>query len=121
MELTLDRGNGIHLRNYQPGKIETEQAAYSTSIIITGQHVQSWRPTTWSELTEDDILHLIQFKPKIVLVGTGAHLKFTSPALFRGLIEKNIGYEIMDTAAACRTYNVLMTENRAVVAGLLVN
>jgi uncharacterized protein len=121
MELSLDRGNGVHIRNYQPGKIETEQGSYTNSIIITGQHIEIWRPTCWAELTEGDVVQLIQCNPKIVLIGTGAHLQFTSPALFQRLIEKNIGYEIMDTAAACRTYNVLMTENRAVVAGLLVN
>lgn len=120
MELNLDLGNGLHIRSYQPGQIITEEATYSTSIIISNQSVEIWRPMTWNDLTEEDVLQLVKFNPKVVLFGTGPQLHLTPPTLFRCLIEKQIGYEVMDTAAACRTYNVLMTENRAVVAGLVV-
>jgi len=120
MELNLDKGDGIHIRSYQPGCIETDEATYASSIIITGKQVIPWRPATLNELTEADLFQLLEFNPKIVLLGTGKILEFPPVALWRSLIEKNIGYEVMDTAAACRTYNVLMTENRAVVAGLIV-
>lgn len=121
MELNLDKGDGIHIRSYQAGCIETDEATYSSSIIMTPKQVTPWRPATLNDLTEEDLLQLLEFKPKVVLLGTGQTLQFPPLALWRCFIEKNIGYEVMDTAAACRTYNVLMTENRAVVAGLLIN
>ena len=121
MEFNLDKGNGIAIRSYQPGRIETDEATYESSIIITAKQVTLWRPATLSELTEEDLLQLLEFNPKVILLGTGQVLSFPPVALWRKLIEGNIGYEVMDTAAACRTYNVLMAENRAVVAGLLIN
>jgi uncharacterized protein len=119
MELTPDKGDGLHIRSYHAGQIETDEAVYSTSIIITPQQITIWRPETLSDLTEEDLISLLAFKPKIVLLGTGTLLKFPPVTLWRRFIEKNIGYEVIDTAAACRTYNVLMAENRAVVAGLI--
>lgn len=119
MELNLDKGDGIHIRSYQPGRIETDEATYSSSIIMTPQKVTLWRPATFADLTEEDMLQLLEFNPKVVLLGTGQTLEFPPVKLWRCFIEKNIGYEVMNTAAACRTYNVLMTENRAVVAGLI--
>lgn len=121
MELTPDKGDGLHIRSYQNGQIETDEQTYSTSIIITPHAVELWRPKNVDALTEEDLLQLIAFNPRIILIGTGAVLKFPPTALFRLLIERQIGYEIMDTPAACRTYNVLMTENRLVVAGLLLD
>jgi uncharacterized protein len=121
MELTPDKGDGLHIRAYHNGQIETDKQTYSTSIIITPETVKLWRPKQVDELNEEDLLQLIAFNPRIVLIGTGAALKFPPPSLFRLFIEKHIGYEIMNTAAACRTYNVLMTENRLVVAGLLLD
>ena len=56
----------------------------------------------------------------MVIFGSGAKLRFVSPALLRGLIERGIGVETMDTAAACRTYNILAQEGRRVVAALLL-
>jgi len=62
---------------------------------------------------------LRDLKPEVVVVGTGTRQRFPSPQVLRPLIEANIGYEIMDLAAACRTFNILATEGRAVVAALV--
>ena len=58
-------------------------------------------------------------KPELVLFGSGTRLRFPHPSLVRPLIERRIGVETMDSAAACRTYNVLLGEGRAVIAALL--
>lgn len=120
MELSLDKGSGLHIRSYHHGMIETDVQIYSTSIVITPQNAEIWRPKSLNDIREEDLIYLTTFNPQIVLLGTGTELKFPPVVLFRCLIEKKIGYEIMNTAAACRTYNVLMSENRAVVAGLLI-
>jgi uncharacterized protein len=62
---------------------------------------------------------VLALQPELVIFGSGARLRFVSPALYRGLIAARIGIETMDTAAACRTYNVLASEGRSVVAALL--
>jgi uncharacterized protein len=70
-------------------------------------------------LSERHFAALADLAPELVIFGTGARLRFPAPALLRPLIERGIGVETMDTAAACRTYNVLLGEGRAVVAALL--
>jgi uncharacterized protein len=62
---------------------------------------------------------LLRLRPELVVFGSGARLRFPPTALLRSLIDARIGIETMDTAAACRTYNVLASERRAVVAALL--
>ncbi|MBI2225497.1 MAG: hypothetical protein HYU44_11240, partial [Betaproteobacteria bacterium] len=63
---------------------------------------------------------LLALKPEIVLLGTGAMLRFPSPALSRCLTEAHVGLEVMDTNAACRTYNILAAEGRNVAIAILL-
>ena len=63
---------------------------------------------------------ILALQPELVIFGSGARLKFVSPALLRALIDRRIGVETMDTPAACRTYNVLVSEGRSAVAALLL-
>ena len=82
--------------------------------------VRPWAPATFDDLTQAHFDGLLQDKPELVIFGSGARLRFPSASLLRGLIARNIGLESMDTAAACRTYNVLASEGRTVVAALLL-
>jgi uncharacterized protein len=63
---------------------------------------------------------LAELRPEVVILGTGVKLRFPPPSLTRALVEANIGLEVMDTGAACRTYNILMGDGRRVVAALLM-
>jgi uncharacterized protein len=71
-------------------------------------------------LTPSHFEQVLALAPELVIFGSGKRLRFVSPGLYRCLIEARIGVETMDTAAACRTYNVLASEGRSVVAALLV-
>ena len=73
------------------------------------------------DLRDEDFEAVLALKPEVVIFGSGARLKFVNPALMRCLIDRRIGVETMDTAAACRTYNVLVTEGRCAVAALLMS
>jgi hypothetical protein len=64
---------------------------------------------------------LLKYKPEMVLLGTGASLRFPHPSLTRALTDAGVGLEVMDTPAACRTFNILAAEGRSVVAVLLIN
>jgi uncharacterized protein len=81
--------------------------------------VRPWRPELFDRLEESDFAALAALGPELVVFGSGPRLRFVRPALLRALIDRRIGFETMDTAAACRTYNVLLAEGRSVVAALL--
>ncbi|MBL8340399.1 MAG: hypothetical protein JNL30_02935 [Rubrivivax sp.] len=82
--------------------------------------VVPWGVRAWAELSPDDFERMAQFAPELVVFGSGTLMRFAAPALVRPLIERRIGIECMDTAAACRTYNVLASEGRSVLAALLL-
>ena len=82
--------------------------------------VQAWEPAVPDELRGEHFERILAFEPEIVIFGSGARLQFVAPTLLRALIDSRIGVETMDTAAACRTYNVLAAEKRKVLAALLI-
>ena len=89
------------------------------SIIVMPEQRQSWTPASFEALTEDDFDVFLQLAPEILLLGTGARQRFPHPRLTRKLAARRIGVEVMDLQAACRTYNILMAEERRVCAALL--
>jgi uncharacterized protein len=93
---------------------------HRASVLVPWQgSVQPWRPAGFDALEEADFEAIAALQPALVVFGSGARLRFPKPALLRPLIARRIGLETMDTAAACRTYNVLLAEGRSVVAALL--
>jgi uncharacterized protein len=93
---------------------------FTQHVVVPWQgEVSSWAAGGFEGLCEDDFSQLLALKPELVVFGTGSRLRFAAPRLQRALINARIGVETMDTAAACRTYNVLLGEGRCVVAALL--
>ena len=94
---------------------------FGHSVLVPWQGlVQPWAPARPEDLTAAHFEAVLALQPELVIFGSGPRLKFVSPALMRALIERRIGVETMDTAAACRTYNVLVAEGRSAVAALLL-
>ena len=109
------------IRAHQPAAITVGEVVYTASLIISPDVLlPDWSPATFTELEAAHIESLLQLSPELVLIGTGRRQQFPSPEILRPLIRAQVGYEIMDTGAACRTYNVLMAEGREIVAGLIV-
>ena len=79
-----------------------------------------WPVANFAEITATTVAEAIKGKPEIVIIGTGKTLRFPPPAALAPLRNAHIGFEVMDTAAACRTYNVLLGEGRQVAALLLI-
>jgi len=95
--------------------------SYSGSVIVPWSGpVRAWAPADFNALTQAHFDEVLQLQPELVIFGSGARLRFPAPALLRELIARRIGVESMDSAAACRTYNVLVSEGRTVVAALLL-
>ncbi|TAJ22670.1 MAG: hypothetical protein EPO47_07585 [Rugosibacter sp.] len=93
----------------------------SRSFILTPQRlIEDWSPVSLDALCAEDLDILAGLNHSIVLLGTGLRQRFPAPALLRPLIERHIGVEVMDSFAACRTYNILMAEGREVAAAIIV-
>ncbi|CAB1369224.1 Mth938-like domain-containing protein [Denitratisoma oestradiolicum] len=104
-----------------PGYVSVNGRRLEHSLIITPLQLDdTWPVARPEDLQTEHLLPLLDFQCDVVLLGTGLRQRFPSPALLRPLIEARIGVEVMDTAAACRTYHILTSEGRAVVAALIV-
>lgn len=122
MKLTDERTAGAHVvRSYAPGQVRVgEQVVTSSCLISATQLITDWRPRSIDTLELRDIDPLLAMNPEIVVLGAGVRQRFPSPEWMAALLSRGIGCEVMDTGAACRTYNVLVSEDRNVVAALLL-
>jgi uncharacterized protein len=122
MKLQLEQPAGTNLvRAFGPGQLRIGDRTHTTSVIVTATAlIAPWRPVSAQDLATSDLEPLLGLAPEVVLLGTGARQQFPPAALLRILHEQRIGIEVMDTSAACRTYNVLVTEGRNVAAALIV-
>jgi uncharacterized protein len=106
---------------YDASRIAVNGRALNRSFLLTPRRlVEDWPPLSFDALAEADMAAIAALECPIVLLGTGLRQRFPSPALLRPLIERRIGVEVMDSHAACRTYNILMAEGRDVAAALIV-
>ena len=122
MKFTLDRPGTLHVvRGYTPGRLRIGEQEYARSVIVsTATLIADWRPQHIGELTAADLEPALALKPQVLLLGSGARQVFPSPELLAQLYATRVGFEVMDTGAACRTYNVLVGEGREVAAALII-
>jgi uncharacterized protein len=122
MRFSLDIDTSKHfIRGYGPGRIAVNDREIHRSAIITPDRlVTDWPPQTFADLEEMHFEVIAQLEPEVVLLGTGSRQRFPRPRLIQSLLARGVGVEVMDTAAACRTYNIIMLEDRRVAAALLM-
>ena len=122
MRFQLETGGQANLiRIYAPGRIVVNQDAYTHSLIVLpGQVISDWPPQVFKDFTPDHFQALAALAPEVVILGTGLRQQFPRAELLAPLIKAGIGWEVMDSGAACRTYNILMGEGRNVAAALLM-
>jgi uncharacterized protein len=112
---------GNIIRAYTDDSVIVGDTAFKSSLIIlNNQIITDWRPNCFDELEAADFDPLVAVKPDLVVLGTGPKQQFPIPALYQALVKAGIGLEIMNTPAACRTYNILLSEGRKVAAALLL-
>jgi uncharacterized protein len=117
---TLDGVNVI--TRQEAGRLFVGATPWTQSVIVPWKgDPLAWGASSFDSLTADHFERIAALQPEVVIFGSGARLRFAPPALLRSLIERRIGIESMDTAAASRTYNVLANEGRTVVAALLLD
>jgi uncharacterized protein len=104
----------------QSGRERPEIQRVDYSIILSPQAMRPWRPARLEELEQAHFEELLEWEPEVVLFGSGGSLRFPAMELLVPLQRKGIGIEVMDTVAACRTFNILASEGRRVTAALLM-
>ncbi|WKB53638.1 Mth938-like domain-containing protein [Eleftheria terrae] len=122
MKLQPDRIDSANVIGaHGPEGVTINGQLHTRSILVphTGG-IEDWPCSDPLQLTAEHFEQVARLQPEVVLFGSGPRLRFPRPEALRPLVERGIGMETMDTAAACRTYNVLISEGRSVVAALLL-
>lgn len=103
------------------GYVAVNGGRFNRPIVVTPEQVLTdWSATDIAALAPEHFDYFLAFAPEVVIFGTGSSQHFPHPQLYRSLIAARIAIEFMDTPAACRTYNILVAEDRKVVAAILI-
>lgn len=121
MKFQPDRSSAQTISGYGPGWIGVDADRITHSVIIGSDGLrQAWGPTRFEDLGPEHFAQLAELKTELVVFGSGNRNRFPPPAWLAPLMARRLGIETMDTAAACRTYNILASEGRNVVAALIL-
>lgn len=119
MEFTREVTDALTIHSFEPGRIRIGETWHSGNLIIARDRIIApWQIPNAADITTATLAQALELDPEILLIGTGTQYQMADMHLISGLAAHGVGAEIMDTAAACRTYNVLVHERRAVVAAL---
>ena len=112
---------GYVITAYDIDSVSINGKIFSQSLVIANAQLNdNWNISSIELLTPGHIDQVLSFEPELIIIGTGNKLIFPAVEIYASIIEHGIGVDFMDTGAACRTYNILMSEGRDVVAGLIL-
>ena len=121
MKLHLSQSGNYIFTGYGEGYVEVNRERHERSLVVMPERLWTdWNATTFEALAASHLEALAALGREVILLGTGNLLRFPRPELMRSLIQAGIGVEVMDVPAACRTYNILVAEERKVAAALLL-
>jgi len=113
--------SGFIISSYKEGALQVGNNTFSSPVLISSDElVENWAQNSLAELVIKDFALALEWEPEILLFGSGVTLQFPDFKIIRELRACNISLEVMDTAAAARTFNVLRSEGRHVIAALLL-
>jgi uncharacterized protein len=123
MKIQPDTLEGVNvITRAEPGRLWVGNMPFTGSVLVPwAGAVEPWHGGGFDTLGAQHFERVAALAPEVVIFGSGRRLRFARPDVLRALIERGIGVETMDTAAACRTYNVLVSERRTVLAALLLD
>ena len=102
------------------GYVLVSGVRYERPVVVMPERVATdWAARDFATLDESHFEYFLALRPEVLLLGTGPRIAFPHPRLYRALLDAHIGIECMDTPAVCRTYNILVAEDRKVVAAIL--
>lgn len=113
--------DGYVITAYDIDSVSINGQPFKQSLVVANAQLnENWDLAGIESLTPEHIELVLSFEPELILIGTGSKLIFPEVEIYSSIIERGIGVDFMDTGAACRTYNILMSEGRDVVAGLIL-
>ncbi len=120
MQFTQETPSQVNVvRAYSRSELRIGETRVRTSCIVTADRlITDWTPRSIEVLTPEHLEQLLELEPQIVLLGTGFHQRFPAAGIRSLLAERGVGLEAMDLGAACRTFNILVQEERRVAAAL---
>lgn len=143
MQVSLDQDRSHYsIQGYRPGEVTiavpvsraenvvpihgdqpaNRQETIRTNVIVFPDRlIRDWAPTSATDLSQQDLAPLLDERPEVLLLGTGSRLVWPQIEIQAAFATAGIGLEVMDTGAACRTYNILMADQRRVVAALILH
>ena len=121
MQLDRETVGGNFIRSFSPGELRINDAVYAGHVIITPDAVvENWSPAEITSLSIADFDAALSASPELIVFGTGVRQVFPPATVTTEILRRGIGFEVMDTTAACRTFNVLIGDGRRIVAALLI-
>jgi uncharacterized protein len=122
MRFTQDFTSSVNIiRGYGAGELRINEDTFHSAVIVGASAIRTESLISGvTDLNDDHVAHILALEPELVLLGTGTRQLFPGPAFGVQFLKAGIGFEVMDTGAACRTFNVLVGEQRRIVALLLV-
>jgi len=122
LKLQSDPHSGANtITGYGDGYVEINKTPYAHAVVLNSDGaISEWSAQSFDDLEAHHFSQLIDLKTELILIGTGKRQRFPKPELLKALISAKIGFEIMDSQAACRTYNILVGEGRQVLLALIV-
>lgn len=108
------------IQAYDSEQITINERRYCSSLILTAnQLIDDWPVTSLESMTVEDIRPVISLEPDVVLLGTGERQIFPNIEILAAFAEQGLGVEVMNTGALCRTFNILVAEDRKVAAAII--
>ena len=121
INFTLEKNaTGLSVTSWQPTSVTINGREYGHSIILTPEKVHNWAPSSTEELDPSQITELLNHPADVLILGTGVKQKLLDVALLSPFYRQGIGIEVMNSNAACHTFNILIAEGRRPVAGIII-
>ena len=121
MKFQAEKADAQMVTGYGPGWLAVDKQEHRGNLLLgSSGFLRPWNCTSFESLTPAHFAELAELNAEIIIFGSGSKIRFVHPAWLQPLMQKRIGLETMDTHAACRTYNVLASEGRNVIAALLL-
>lgn len=121
MHINLEAPDDHSIQAYSDNEIKVDSIIYQKSLVVSSREIiTDWAIDNVQQLNEDSLEPLLRYSPNIIIIGHKQQGKFPPPTIFEALSKKRIGLECMSIGAACRTFNVLLSELREVVIGIII-
>lgn len=118
-EEPIPDSNVIH--GYRQDSVDINGRTYRDSLVVSPtQLIDNWPVNSIDDLSSELLQQLLELQPEVILIGTGSKIAFLHPGIYAPIVSQGVGIEFMDSGAVCRTYNILLAEDRRVVAAIII-